>query len=58
MKTAILTILALFLTCSVHAAEKPSQGFLKKAIEGNYSALDVVYHHHGQIRAVCHARRQ
>lgn len=41
MRTLTLTLLAVFLTASVHAAEKPSQGFLKKAIEGNYAEIEM-----------------
>jgi putative membrane protein len=41
MKTTTLTVLALFLTSSVYAAEKPSQAFLKKAIEGNFAEIEM-----------------
>ena len=39
--TTALTFLALFLASSVHAAEKPSQSFLKKAIQGNYAEIEM-----------------
>src|SRR3954451_9670160 len=37
MKSASLVILAAFLASAAHAAEKPGQAFLKKAIEGNFA---------------------
>jgi putative membrane protein len=41
MKTTALTFLALFLASSTYAAEKPSQSFLKKAIQGNYAEIEM-----------------
>jgi putative membrane protein len=41
MKVTALTVLALLLATSAHAAEKPSQSFLKKAIQGNYSEVEM-----------------
>ena len=41
LKTTALTFLALFLASSAHAAEKPSQSFLKKAIQGNYAEIEM-----------------
>jgi putative membrane protein len=40
MKTTV-AILAMFLASSAYAAEKPSQTFLKKAIEGNYAEVEM-----------------
>ena len=36
-----LTVLALHLATSAQAAEKPSQSFLKKAIQGNYAEVRI-----------------
>jgi hypothetical protein len=36
-----LTVLALHLATSAQAAEKPSQSFLKKAIQGNYAEVQI-----------------
>ncbi|WP_235983987.1 DUF4142 domain-containing protein [Bradyrhizobium australiense] len=41
MKATTFTILAIFLASSAYAAEKPSQTFLKKAIEGNYAEVEM-----------------
>src|SRR4051812_1127285 len=41
MKTTVLTVTALFLASAALAAEKPSQTFLKKAIEGNYAEVQM-----------------
>ena len=41
MKVTALTVLALLLATSAQAAEKPSQSFLKKAIQGNYAELEM-----------------
>src|SRR3954454_24889874 len=41
MKVTALTVLALLLATSAHAAEKPSQTFLKKAIQGNYAEVEM-----------------
>ncbi|KRR14864.1 hypothetical protein CQ12_28800 [Bradyrhizobium jicamae] len=41
MKVTTLTVLALLLATSGYAAEKPSQSFLKKAIEGNYAEVEM-----------------
>ena len=41
MKVTALTVLALLLATSAQAAEKPSQSFLKKAIEGNYAEVEM-----------------
>jgi predicted outer membrane protein len=41
MKVTALTALALLLASSAHAAEKPSQSFLKKAIQGNYAEVEM-----------------
>ncbi len=41
MKVASLTIVAMLLTSSVYAAEKPSSSFLKKAIEGNFAEIEM-----------------
>jgi putative membrane protein len=40
MKTTV-AILAMFLASSAYAADKPSQTFLKKAIEGNYAEIEM-----------------
>jgi putative membrane protein len=41
MKSTSLAIFALFLASTAYAAEKPSQAFLKKAIEGNYAEVQM-----------------
>jgi hypothetical protein len=41
MKSMSLAILAVFLASAANAAEKPSQVFLKKAIEGNYAEVQM-----------------
>jgi hypothetical protein len=41
MKVTALTVLALHLATSAQAAEKPSQSFLKKAIQGNYAEVQM-----------------
>jgi len=41
MKVTALTVLALLLATSAQAAEKPSQSFLKKAIQGNYAEVEM-----------------
>jgi putative membrane protein len=41
MKSISLAILAVFLASAANAAEKPSQAFLKKAIEGNYAEVQM-----------------
>jgi putative membrane protein len=41
MKFISLTLLATFLVSTAYAAEKPSQAFLKKAIEGNYAEVEM-----------------
>ncbi|WOH53600.1 DUF4142 domain-containing protein [Bradyrhizobium sp. sBnM-33] len=41
MKSIALPLLALFLATSAYAAEKPSQSFLKKAIQGNYAEIEM-----------------
>ena len=41
MKSMSLAILAVFLASAAHAADKPSQAFLKKAIEGNYAEVQM-----------------
>jgi putative membrane protein len=41
MKSTSFAILALFLASTAYAAEKPSQAFLKKAIEGNYAEVQM-----------------
>ena len=41
MKTTVLTVTALFLATAALAAEKSSQTFLKKAIEGNYAEVQM-----------------
>jgi putative membrane protein len=41
MKVTALTVLTLLLATSAHAAEKPSQSFLKKAIQGNYAEVEM-----------------
>ena len=50
MKVTALTVLALLLATSAHAAEKPSQAFLKKAIQGNYAEVEMgkLAQQHGQ----------
>ena len=40
MKTTV-AILAILLASSAYAAEKPSQAFLKKAIEGNFAEVEM-----------------
>src|SRR5947209_18821633 len=41
MKRTTLILAALFLSSTAMAAEKPSQAFLKKAIEGNYAEVQM-----------------
>jgi putative membrane protein len=41
MKFASLAVLALFAAASANAAEKPSQAFLKKAIQGNFAEIQM-----------------
>jgi putative membrane protein len=41
MKSISLAILAVFLFSAANAAEKPSQAFLQKAIEGNYAEVQM-----------------
>lgn len=41
MKSTSLAILAVFLASAAYAAEKPSQAFLKKAIEGNFAEVQM-----------------
>jgi putative membrane protein len=41
MKFASLAVPILFAACSASAAEKPSQAFLKKAIEGNFAEVQM-----------------
>jgi putative membrane protein len=41
MKIKAPTVLALLLASSAYAAEKPSQSFLKKAIQGNYAEVEM-----------------
>jgi putative membrane protein len=41
MKSTLPVIVALILSTSAYAAEKPSQAFLKKAIEGNYGEIQM-----------------
>jgi putative membrane protein len=41
MKRMSLVVAALFLSSTAMAAEKPSQAFLKKAIEGNYAEVQM-----------------
>jgi putative membrane protein len=41
MKRMSLVLAALFLSSTAMAAEKPSQAFLKKAIEGNYAEVQM-----------------
>jgi putative membrane protein len=41
MKVTALTVLVLHLATSAQAAEKPSQSFLKKAIQGNYAEVQM-----------------
>ncbi|WFU19949.1 DUF4142 domain-containing protein [Bradyrhizobium sp. CB3481] len=41
MKGTALTFLTLLLATSASAAEKPSQSFLKKAIQGNYAEVEM-----------------
>jgi putative membrane protein len=40
MKTT-LAVLALFLSTSAYAAERPSQSFVKKAIQGNFAEIEM-----------------
>src|SRR3954469_2728588 len=41
MKPTPLALLATFLAATAYAADKPSQAFLKKAIEGNYAEVEM-----------------
>src|SRR3954470_7610490 len=41
MKRMSLVLAALFLSSTAMAAEKPSQAFLKKAIEGNFAEVQM-----------------
>jgi putative membrane protein len=41
MKSTSPVIVALILSTSAYAAEKPSQAFLKRAIEGNYAEIQM-----------------
>jgi putative membrane protein len=41
MKFAALTVLAVFLASSAYAAEKHSEAFIKKAIEGNFAEVEM-----------------
>ena len=41
MRSTLLAILVLSLFSTAYAAEKPSQTFLKKAIEGNYAEMQM-----------------
>ena len=41
MKIASVAILAILLSPSAYAAEKPGAAFLKKAIEGNFAEIDM-----------------
>jgi putative membrane protein len=41
MKSTSLALLAALLASSAYAAEKPSQAFLKKAIEGNFAEIEM-----------------
>jgi putative membrane protein len=41
MKSTSLTLLAALLASSAYAADKPSQAFLKKAIEGNFAEIEM-----------------
>ena len=41
MKSASLVVLAAFLASAAYAAEKPSEAFLKKAIEGNFAEVEM-----------------
>jgi hypothetical protein len=41
MKVTVLAVLTLLLETSISAAEKPSQSFLKKAIQGNYAEVEM-----------------
>jgi putative membrane protein len=41
MKTTALAVIALFVGSAAFAAEKPSEAFLKKAIEGNYAEVQM-----------------
>ena len=41
MKSISLALFAAFLASTAYAADKPSQTFLKKAIEGNFAEVDM-----------------
>lgn len=41
MKFTSLALVATFLASTAYAAEKPSQVFLKKAIEGNFAEVEM-----------------
>jgi putative membrane protein len=41
MKSISLVLFAAFLTSTAYAAEKPSQAFLKKAIQGNFAEVEM-----------------
>jgi putative membrane protein len=41
MKSITLVLLGAFVASTAHAAEKPSQAFIKKAIEGNHAEVQM-----------------
>src|SRR3954471_16273279 len=41
MRSTMLALLSAFVASTAYAAEKPSQAFLKKAIEGNYAEIEM-----------------
>jgi putative membrane protein len=41
MKLTSIAVLAVFLTSAAHGAEKPSQAFLKKPIEGSFAEIQM-----------------
>jgi putative membrane protein len=54
MKSTSLAILAIFVVSSAYAADKSSEVFLKKAIEGNYAEVEMgkLAQQNGQADAV------
>ena len=41
MRSTMLVLLSAFVASTAYAAEKPSEAFLKKAIEGNYAEVEM-----------------
>jgi putative membrane protein len=41
MKSTFLAVIALLVSITAHAAEKPSQAFIKKAVQGNFAEIQI-----------------